>query len=53
MGFCKTRHWQTAGRIVQELNVCTVPSKNTQILVSIHVIQFQDTPDLNPYAGGG
>ena len=22
--FCTTRHWQTYGRLVQELNVCTV-----------------------------
>ena len=24
MGFCKTRHWKTSGRLVQELNVSTV-----------------------------
>ena len=24
MGVCKTRHWQTSGRLVQKLNVCTV-----------------------------
>ena len=24
MGFCTTRYWQTSGRLVQELNVCTV-----------------------------
>ena len=24
MGFCKTRHGQTSGRLVQELNVCNV-----------------------------
>ena len=24
MGICKTRHWQTSGRMVQEFNVCTV-----------------------------
>ena len=24
MGFCTTRHWQTSGRLVQELNMCTV-----------------------------
>ena len=24
MGICTTRHWQTSGRLVQELNVCTV-----------------------------
>ena len=23
-GFCTTKHWQTTGRLVQELNVCTV-----------------------------
>ena len=22
---CTTRHWQTSGQLVQELNVCTVP----------------------------
>ena len=24
MGVCTTGHWQTSGRLVQELNVCTV-----------------------------
>ena len=24
MGICTTRHWQTSGQLVQELNVCTV-----------------------------
>ena len=24
MGVCATRYWQTSGRLVQELNVCTV-----------------------------
>ena len=24
MGVCTTRHWQTSGRLLQELNVCTV-----------------------------
>ena len=24
MGVCTTRHWQTSGRLVQDLNVCTV-----------------------------
>ena len=24
MGICTTRHWQMFGRLVQELNVCTV-----------------------------
>ena len=24
MGVCTTRYWQTSGRLVQELNVCTV-----------------------------
>ena len=24
MGFYTTRHWQTSGRLVQELDVCTV-----------------------------
>ena len=23
-GVCTTKHWQTTGRLVQELNVCTV-----------------------------
>ena len=27
MVVCTTRHWQTSGRLVQELNVCTVLSK--------------------------
>ena len=24
IGICTTRHWRTSGRLVQELNVCTV-----------------------------
>ena len=24
MGVCTTKHWQTSGRLLQELNVCTV-----------------------------
>ena len=24
MSVCTTRHWQTSGRLVQELNVCTL-----------------------------
>ena len=26
MVVCTTRHWQTSGRLVQELNICTVSS---------------------------
>ena len=26
MDVCTTKHWQMSGRLVQELNVCTVPS---------------------------
>ena len=33
MGVCATRHWQTPGRLVQELNVCTV---HTYIHTFIH-----------------
>ena len=25
LGVCTTRHWQTSGRLVQELKVCTAP----------------------------
>ena len=32
---CTTRHWQTSGRLVQELNVCTV-----HVHSSIRVIQY-------------
>ena len=28
MGVCTTSHWQTSGRLVQELNVCTVLAGN-------------------------
>ena len=28
IGICTTRHWQTSGRLVQELNPCTVVIKN-------------------------
>ena len=24
IGVCTTRHWQTSGQLVQEINVCTV-----------------------------
>ena len=27
MGLCTTRHWQSSGRLVQELNICTVDVK--------------------------
>ena len=30
-GFCSTRHWQTSGRLVQELNVCTVEAVNDTV----------------------
>ena len=30
MGVCTTRHWQTSGRLVQELNVCTVHVKRAK-----------------------
>ena len=29
MGVNTTRHWQTYGRLLQELNVCTVPKYGT------------------------
>ena len=29
MGVCTTRHWQTSGRLVQELNNCTVYRHNS------------------------
>ena len=31
MGFCTTRHWQTSGRIVQELNVPTLGGENHRL----------------------
>ena len=31
MGVCSTRHWQTCGRLVQELNVCSVPSVGWEV----------------------
>ena len=36
LGVCTIRHWQTSGRLVQELNVCTVLC-NTQSNVTLHV----------------
>ena len=35
MGVCTTRHWQTSGRLVQELNICTVYcSRRTMIALT-------------------
>ena len=36
MGVCKTRHWQTSGRLVQELNTCTVVDKYSSNLGHAH-----------------
>ena len=33
MVVCTTRHWQTPGRLVQELNVCTVHIKHCRCLI--------------------
>ena len=30
LGVCTTRHWQTSGRLVQELNVCTVEPREAR-----------------------
>ena len=39
MWMCTNRHWQTSGRLVQELNVCTVMcSIGSQIVASNHGI---------------
>ena len=32
MDTCSTRHWQTSVRLVQELNVCTVPIQTCGVL---------------------
>ena len=34
-GDCTTRHWQTTGRVVQELNVCTVLMNYNQVLPGV------------------
>ena len=43
MSGCTTRHWQTSGRLVQELNVCTVYGfeinacgQHTRVTLSLH-----------------
>ena len=38
MGVCTTRHWQTPGQLVQELNVCTVSYGKKFTLVLILVL---------------
>ena len=35
MGVCTTRHWKTSGRLVQELNACTVDSSGQDVLIAI------------------
>ena len=32
MGVCTTRQWQTAGRLVQEFDICTVHIKRKEFL---------------------
>ena len=44
MGACKTRHWQTSGQPVQELNACTVGCKannNATKDYQIHYVQIE------------
>ena len=52
MGVCTTRHWQTSGRLVQELNVCNISSvkadsaineKNADAMLwlSVNITHFQ------------
>ena len=33
MGVCTTRHWQTTGRLVQGLNICTVFSHHSDLVM--------------------
>ena len=37
MGVCIIKHWQTSGRLVQELNVCTMHAINVQKNISIGI----------------
>ena len=49
MDFCTTKHWQTSGPLVQELNVCTVRREGTSIIVTISAILdivFHQNPTL-------
>ena len=45
MGVCTTRQWQTAGRLVQEFNVCTVcyskqnPGFNKGVTVDVYIFR--------------
>ena len=42
MNVCATRHRHTSGRMVQELNVCTVPWIERHVAI-IHAIYHQQT----------
>ena len=40
-GVCSTSHWQTSGRLMQELNVCTVYEiRYVQLLTFCHTMSF-------------
>ena len=48
MGVCTTRHWQTSGRLVQELNVCTVSQHKNAIQVSLCLGKTQRAMEAAP-----
>ena len=37
MGFCTTGHWQTSGRLVQELNIRTVPYRWDWCFITLNI----------------
>ena len=49
MGFCLTMHWQTSGRLVQELNVCTV-QKQAPTIRNQHPMAINHLVSLVPAA---
>ena len=52
MGVCTTRHWQTSGRLVRELNVFTVEVKITYKVFMLFVGELPKCSGLRvtPYA---
>ena len=39
MGVYTTRHWQTSGRLVQELNIFTVGDRRMRALIFVYIIE--------------
>ena len=48
MGFYTTRHWQKSGRLVQELDVCTVYYPFCSKTFALQIKVFPNLPEITP-----